>query len=201
MKRNIIFIDNFDSFSYNLVDEFRVLGCGVTVYRNDTDPSKIMELLKEASSEKGGAVLVLSPGPSTPDDANNLIPIIKAALGKHPMLGICLGHQAIGQVLGGKVVRAGEIVHGKSSDIEHDGSYAFKGMPNPLKAARYHSLVVENLPSNVHVCARCNGMVMAYYEPKLRVMGFQFHPESVMTAYGRKLLANALEVLGGNECG
>jgi anthranilate synthase component 2 len=199
MKRNIIFIDNFDSFSYNLVDEFRVLGNEVTVYRNDTDPDKIMDLLKKASSDKGGAVLVLSPGPSTPDEANNLIPIIKKAMGRYPMLGICLGHQAIGEVLGGKVVRAGEIVHGKSSDIEHDGTGAFKGLPNPLKAARYHSLVVENLPSNVHVCATCSGMVMAFWEKKLRLMGFQFHPESVMTAYGRKLLANALETLDGGK--
>lgn len=197
MKRRIIFIDNFDSFSYNLVDEFRVLGNEVLVYRNDTDPDEIMKLLKNDSSKSGETVLVLSPGPSTPDDANNLIPIIKKALGRYPMLGICLGHQAIGQVLGGKVVRAGEIVHGKSSDIIHDGSYAFKGMPNPMKAARYHSLIVKDLPENVHVCATCNDMVMACYEPKLRAMGFQFHPESVMTAYGRKLLKNALDVLRG----
>lgn len=195
MKRRIIFIDNFDSFSYNLVDEFRVLGNEVLVYRNDTEPDEIMKLLKKESSKSDEVVLVLSPGPSTPDDANNLIPIIKSALGKYPMLGICLGHQAIGQVMGGKVVRAGEIVHGKSSDIIHDNSYAFKDMPNPMKAARYHSLIVKDLPKNVHVCATCNEMVMAFYEPKLRAMGFQFHPESVMTAYGRKLLKNALDVL------
>ncbi|MDY6323212.1 MAG: aminodeoxychorismate/anthranilate synthase component II [Succinivibrio sp.] len=195
MKRRIIFIDNYDSFSYNLTDEFRVLGNEVTVYRNDADPLQIMTLLEQASKAGEKPVLVLSPGPSAPDDANNLVPIIKKALGKFPMLGICLGHQALGQVLGGRVVRASEIIHGKSSDITHCGKGAFTGLPNPLKVARYHSLVVEGLPKNVEVTATCGKLVMALRESRLNVTGFQFHPESIMTAYGRQLLAQALDEL------
>lgn len=195
MKHTVIFIDNFDSFSYNLVDELKVLGNEVMVYRNDTDPEQIMSLLEASKSQGENPVLVLSPGPSSPDDANNLIPIIKKALGKFPMLGICLGHQALGQVLGGKVTRAPVIVHGKSSDISNCGQGAFKGLPNPLKVARYHSLVVSGLPKNVQVTASFDDMCMALYEPDLQVMGFQFHPESIMTAFGRRLLAQALDTI------
>ena len=195
MKHDVIFIDNFDSFTYNLVDELQVLGNNVTVYRNDTDPDKIMGLLKDIKEKGGSPVLVLSPGPASPDDANNLIPIIKKALGNYPMLGICLGHQALGQVLGGKVQRAPVIVHGKSSDIDHCGKGAFANLPNPLKVARYHSLVVNNLPQNVEITASFDGMCMAMHEESLKITGFQFHPESIMTAFGRKLLEQALDEL------
>lgn len=192
MTQDVIFIDNFDSFSYNLVDELSVLGRKVSVYRNDTAPNKIMSLLEESAQLNHDPVLVLSPGPSSPDDANNLIPIIKEALGKYPMLGICLGHQALGQVLGGKVVRADSIVHGKSSDITHSGDGEFANLPNPLKVARYHSLVVKDLPANVEITASFDGMCMAMREKALGIIGFQFHPESIMTAFGRSLLDQAL---------
>ncbi len=192
MTQDVIFIDNFDSFSYNLVDELSVLGRKVSVYRNDTAPKKIISLLEESAQLNHDPVLVLSPGPSSPDDANNLIPIIKEALGKYPMLGICLGHQALGQVLGGKVVRADSIVHGKSSDITHSGDGEFANLPNPLKVARYHSLVVKDLPANVEITASFDGMCMAMREKALGIIGFQFHPESIMTAFGRSLLDQTL---------
>lgn len=198
MPRDVIFIDNFDSFSYNLVDELQVLGCRVSVYRNDTAPEKILDLLECSKASGHESVLVLSPGPSSPQEANNLIPIIKSALGKFPMLGICLGHQALGLVLGGQIALADTIVHGKSSDITHNGKGAFKGLPNPLKTARYHSLIVKDLPKNVEISASFDGMCMALCEHSLKVCGFQFHPESIMTTFGRKLLSQAMDEICAN---
>ncbi|MGN1281516.1 MAG: aminodeoxychorismate/anthranilate synthase component II [Succinivibrio sp.] len=195
MKSTIIFIDNFDSFTYNLVDELRVIGHEVMVYRNDTDVEFIAKIAKDLKDRGNKVVIMLSPGPSAPDDANNLIPIIKDNLGKYPMLGICLGHQALGQVLGGKIEHASVIVHGKSSMIDHTQELCFKDLPNPLKVARYHSLVVNSLPDDVKVLASYDGMCMSLYSQKYNVLGFQFHPESIMTTYGRKLLSNALECL------
>ncbi len=195
MNQTVIFIDNFDSFTYNLVDEFRVLGNNVLVYRNDVDPKVLKQVADNERAKGRNVVLVLSPGPSRPEDANNLLPIIKDNLGTYPMLGICLGHQALGLTLGGKVVRAPVIVHGKSSMMEHDGKLCFKGLPNPLKVARYHSLIVTDLPESVQVIAQYDDMCMALYEPFYKVMGFQFHPESIMTTYGRTLLKQALELL------
>ena len=195
MQYTVIFIDNFDSFSYNLTDELMVLGHRVLVYRNDTSVELLQHLAKEHEEAGEKVMFMLSPGPSTPDEANNLIPIIRAMLGHCPMLGVCLGHQALGQVLGGKVTAAPEIVHGKSSDIRHHGTLAFKGLPNPLKAARYHSLIVTELPSEVEICAEYEGICMSFYAAKYRIMGFQFHLESIMTTYGRLLLKQALEVL------
>ncbi len=193
---SVIFIDNFDSFSYNLVDEIKVLNHEVIVYRNDADVSFIREKAAELKAMGKDVIIMLSPGPSSPDDANNLIPIIKDNLGKYPMLGICLGHQAIGQVLGGKVVKAPFIVHGKSSMIKHDEKACFKGLPNPLKVARYHSLIVTDLPSDVESIAEYEGMCMALYSEKYRLLGFQFHPESIMTTYGRTLLDSAIRFIG-----
>lgn len=195
MKNTIIFIDNFDSFTYNLVDELKVLGNNVLVYRNDTDVELISKIAKEHKELGEKVLIMLSPGPSSPNDANNLIPIIKDNLGKYPMLGICLGHQALGQVLGGKVEHAPVIVHGKSSMIEHKGQLCFKDLPNPLKVARYHSLVVTNLPSDVEVLSTFDNMCMSLYSKKYNVLGFQLHPESIMSTYGRELLKNAIEEL------
>lgn len=195
MKNTIIFIDNFDSFTYNLVDELKVLGNNVLVYRNDTDVSLISKIAREHREAGEKVIIMLSPGPSSPDDANNLIPIIKDNLGKYPMLGICLGHQALGQVLGGTVEHAPVIVHGKASMIKHKGEMCFKGLPNPLKVARYHSLVVTNLPDDVEELSTFDGMCMSLYSRKYNVLGFQFHPESIMSTYGRKLLKNAIEEL------
>lgn len=195
MKTTIIFIDNFDSFTYNLVDELRVLGNNVVVYRNDVKVELIEKIAKDFTDKGDKVVIMLSPGPSAPTDANNLIPIIKANLGKYPMLGVCLGHQALGLVLGGKVERAREIIHGKSSMIDHNEQFCFKDMPNPLKVARYHSLVVNNLPEDVDVLAHYEELCMSLYSKKYNVFGFQFHPESIMTTYGRILLKNAIECL------
>ncbi len=191
---NIIFIDNFDSFSYNLVDELKVLGNNVMVFRNDVRVETIMTRALNLS-KCGKVVIMLSPGPSAPKDANNLLPIIRESLGKYPMLGICLGHQALGEVLGGKVVKAPVIVHGKSSMMQHTDKLCFKGLPNPLKIARYHSLVVEDLPLEVDVLADYDGMCMSLYSEKYKVLGFQFHPESIMTTFGRNLLKNAIATL------
>lgn len=195
MSRTVIFIDNFDSFSYNLVDELTVLGNEVLVYRNDVDPKIISDTAKLHKSKGNNVVLVLSPGPSRPEDANNLLPIIRQNLGVYPMLGICLGHQALGLALGGRVTGAPQIVHGKSSMMRHNMTLCFEGLPNPLKIARYHSLIVDDLPSNVQVLSTYEEMCMCLYEPQYQVLGFQFHPESIMTTFGRKLLANALTLI------
>lgn len=195
MKNTIIFIDNFDSFTYNLVDELKVLGNNVLVYRNDINVDLISKIAKEHKDLGEKVIIMLSPGPSSPNDANNLIPIIEDNLGKYPMLGICLGHQALGQVLGGKVEHAPVIIHGKSSMIEHTGKLCFKDLPNPLKVARYHSLVVTNLPEDVEVLSSFENMCMSLFSEKYHVLGFQFHPESIMSTYGRKLLKNAIEEL------
>ena len=195
MSTSIIFIDNFDSFTYNLVDELKVLGNNVIVYRNDVSVELIAKVAKEQEALGHKVMLMLSPGPSAPTDANNLIAIIKDNLGKYPMLGICLGHQALGLVLGGKVVRAKEIIHGKASMISHNNELCFKDLPNPLKVARYHSLVVENLPKEVQVIAKYDDLCMSLYSPKYKVLGFQFHPESIMTTFGRTLLKNAINTL------
>lgn len=195
MANTIIFIDNYDSFTYNLVDELRVLDNNVLVYRNDADVSLIAKIAKEYKDKGDKVIIMLSPGPSSPNDANNLIPIIKDNLGKYPMLGICLGHQALGQVLGGKVTHAPVIVHGKSSMLTHSGKLCFEGLPQPLKVARYHSLVVTDLPDDVEVLASYDDMVMSLYSSKFNVLGFQFHPESIMTTFGRNLLKNAIASL------
>lgn len=194
-KIKIIFIDNFDSFSYNLVDELQVLGADVIVYRNDADPEFILKKAVEFKQEGFNVIGVLSPGPSSPTDANNLMAIIEKLKGEIALLGICLGHQALGLSLGGKVIQALYIAHGKASMITHEGNYCFKNLPNPVRVARYHSLVVTDLPCNVKIIASCDNMVMALYEEKLRLLGLQFHPESILTTYGRKILLNALNLL------
>lgn len=193
MKTNVIFIDNYDSFSYNLVDELKVLGCEVLVYRNDTDVEVIAKIAQDLKEQGQKVIIMLSPGPSAPKDANNLLPIIKDNLGKYPQIGICLGHQALGEVLGGQVIRANTIVHGKASLIEHQGKFCFEGLPNPLRVARYHSLIVKDLPQNVEVLATYDDICMALYDANLKVLGLQFHPESIMSTYGRKILKQALE--------
>lgn len=191
----IIFIDNFDSFSYNLVDELKILGAEVIVYRNDADPEFILKKAEKFKQNGLNVIGVLSPGPSSPRDANNLMAIIEKLKGQIPLLGICLGHQALGLSLGGKVTQASYIAHGKASMIMHEGNYCFKNLPNPLRAARYHSLIVADLPDNIKIIAGCDNMVMAFYEEKQRLLGLQFHPESILTTYGRKILLNAINLL------
>lgn len=186
---NIFLLDNFDSFTYNLVDQFRSLGYPVRIYRNSLPASRIMS---EIATCEGDAVLVLSPGPGAPHEAGCLIDLIKLARGQVPILGICLGHQALCEAYGGTVGAAGEIVHGKRSLIEHNGHGAFAGLPSPLPVARYHSLVATYVPEELTVIAHYQGMPMAIDQQDDRVLGFQFHPESIMTSEGARLLTQAL---------
>lgn len=186
---NIFLLDNFDSFTYNLVDQFRSLGYPVRIYRNRLPASRIMS---EIAACEGDAVLVLSPGPGAPHEAGCLIDLIKLARGQVPILGICLGHQALCEAYGGTVGAAGEIVHGKRSLIEHNGHGAFAGLPSPLPVARYHSLVATYVPEELTVIAHYQGMPMAIEQQDERVLGFQFHPESIMTSEGARLLTQAL---------
>ncbi|WP_029299693.1 aminodeoxychorismate/anthranilate synthase component II [Aeromonas hydrophila] len=186
---NIFLLDNFDSFTYNLVDQFRSLGYPVRIYRNSLPASRIMS---EIAASEGDAVLVLSPGPGAPHEAGCLIDLIKLARGQVPILGICLGHQALCEAYGGTVGAAGEIVHGKRSLIEHNGHGAFAGLQSPLPVARYHSLVATYVPEELTVIAHYQGMPMAIEQQDERVLGFQFHPESIMTSEGARLLTQAL---------
>lgn len=192
---HVIFIDNFDSFSYNLVDALKVSGCPVDVFRNDVDLGKLDTYITKVQATGHKVLLVLSPGPSTPQDAGGLMQIIAYFAGRLPMLGICLGHQALGLYLGGKVVRAPEIVHGKSSALEHTNAVCFKDLPDPLLVARYHSLVVTDLPESVQVIAKFQDLCMALYEPRLKMLGLQFHPESIITTYGQQILEQAIAAL------
>ncbi len=179
-------IDNYDSFTYNLVQYFGELGEKVEVYRND----KIsLEELKKISPEK----IVISPGPGGPGSAGISCDVIKEFSRIVPVLGVCLGHQCIGHVFGGKIVRAKRLMHGKQSMIYHDGKGLFKGVSNPFSATRYHSLIVENesFPSCLSITARTKeGEIMGLRHRTLPVWGVQFHPESIMTDQGKKLLEN-----------
>ncbi|MFL5309100.1 MAG: anthranilate synthase component II [Myxococcales bacterium] len=193
----VLVIDNYDSFTYNLVQRIGELGAEVEVVRNDAVPAA--ELVDRLPDR-----VVLSPGPCTPDEAGISLELIRKVCGldgaparRVPMLGVCLGHQSIGQAFGGRVVRAREPVHGKAEEIVHDRSALFRGMPRPLLAGRYHSLVVaeRGLPRELVVSARTrDGIVMAIRHRTLPVFGVQFHPESILTPDGQTLLRNFLEV-------
>jgi anthranilate synthase/aminodeoxychorismate synthase-like glutamine amidotransferase len=186
----ILVIDNYDSFTYNLVQYLGELGAEVDVYRNDKiDVEKIRELNPER--------LLISPGPGTPDTAGVTLDVIRAFAGSMPILGVCLGHQAIGQAFGGKVVRAPYLMHGKVSEICHDSATIFRGLPYRFRATRYHSLIVEkaSLPATLEVSATTpDGIIMGLRHRDLPVEGVQFHPESVMTEHGKSLLENFLNM-------
>lgn len=186
---NIIFIDNFDSFTYNLVDQFRSLGYQVTVYRNNI----AAQAIESAVTELDNPVVLLSPGPGAPSEAGSMPEIIQRLKGKVPMIGICLGHQAIVEAYGGTVAGAGEIIHGKVSMMEHDNHPTYQELPSPLAIARYHSLVATEVPDTLTITAEVDGLVMSVVQEQDKVCGFQFHPESIMTTYGATLLANAIE--------
>jgi anthranilate synthase component 2 len=188
----ILMIDNYDSFTYNLVQYLGELGAEVAVFRND-----------EISVEKVQAMrpshIVLSPGPCTPNEAGITLPVLQRLAGKAPILGVCLGHQAIGQAFGGKVVRAKEVMHGKVSRIEHDGKGVFSDIPDAFVATRYHSLVVqrESLPACLEVTAQAeDGEIMGLRHRSLPVEGVQFHPEAMLTEHGHKMLQNFLQGTG-----
>ncbi|MDE1317355.1 aminodeoxychorismate/anthranilate synthase component II [Vibrio aestuarianus] len=186
---NIIFIDNFDSFTYNLVDQFRSLGHNVTIYRNNIAAQNI----EHAVNQLENPVVLLSPGPGAPSEAGCMPALIQRLKGKVPMIGICLGHQAIVEAYGGTVAGAGEIIHGKVSMMAHQNHAIYQQLPSPLAIARYHSLVATHVPSSLTVTAEVDGLVMSVVQEQDKVCGFQFHPESIMTTHGATLLANAID--------
>jgi len=190
----VFVLDNYDSFTYNLVQYLGELGAEVEVSRNDQlAPADIERMRPER--------IVISPGPCTPHDAGISIELIRHMAGKAPILGVCLGHQAIGAAFGGEVVRARHVMHGKTSEVEHDDRTVFRGLPSPLTATRYHSLVVseKKLPPELEVTAWTrepdgSRTIMGLRHRKLPIEGVQFHPESVLTQEGKKLLKNFLEM-------
>jgi anthranilate synthase/aminodeoxychorismate synthase-like glutamine amidotransferase len=184
----ILMIDNYDSFTYNLVQYLGQLGQDVAVYRNDV--ITIDEIRKLAP----GAIF-LSPGPCTPKEAGITVDVIREFHKSVPIMGVCLGHQAIGYTFGGNVVRAGRLMHGKTSQILHDGNSIFKGLPNPFTAGRYHSLLVEkvSLPSCLSISAETEeGEIMGIRHQEYLVEGIQFHPESILTPHGKRIIKNFL---------
>ena len=184
----ILMIDNYDSFTYNLVQYLGELGADVQVYRNDRIAVAEIERL---APEK----IVISPGPCTPTEAGVSCEVIQHFAGRMSILGVCLGHQCLGQVFGGEIVRAPALFHGKTSMIYHDGKTIFRGLPRPFEATRYHSLVIrrETLPDCLEISAETDdGVIMGVRHRELPVEGVQFHPESILTAEGKRLLANFL---------
>ena len=187
----LLVIDNYDSFTYNLVQYLGELGETVEVRRNN----KVT--LDEIENHLQPERIVISPGPGTPDDAGITLDVIAHFSGKIPLLGVCLGHQAIGQAFGGKVIRAPELMHGKASNVSHDRKTIFAGMNDPFLAGRYHSLIVEkeSLPDSLEISARtADDIIMGLRHRELKVEGVQFHPESILTSEGKQLLANFLKL-------
>ena len=188
----LVIIDNYDSFTYNLVHRFGELGAASHVLRNDAaTPAQVLDLQPKA--------IVLSPGPCDPDRAGICLDLVRLAAGKVPILGVCLGHQTIGQVFGGRVIRAPLMMHGKMSRIRHKNTGIFKGLPQDFLATRYHSLIVERatLPDVLEITAETSdGLIMGLQHRTLAIHGVQFHPESIASEYGHELLANFLGIAG-----
>jgi len=191
----LLLIDNYDSFTYNLVHYLGELGAATTVYRNDA-------LSVQDAVAMAPEAIVISPGPCDPDKAGITLPLIRAAAGRTPILGVCLGHQAIAQAFGAVIDRARQVMHGKLSEIRHDGTGLFEDLPSPFRATRYHSLVA--LPETVPTCLKVNawtedGTIMGLRHESLPIHGVQFHPESIETEHGHRLLRNflALARVGG----
>ncbi|MBP8297423.1 MAG: aminodeoxychorismate/anthranilate synthase component II [Burkholderiales bacterium] len=185
----LLMIDNYDSFTYNLVQYFGELGEDVQVYRNDALSVADIAALQPAR-------IVISPGPCTPNEAGISVPLIREFAGRIPILGVCLGHQSIGQAFGGRIVRAQRVMHGKNSAITHGDAGMFRGLPSPLSATRYHSLVIEraSLPDCLAVTAESeDGEIMGVRHKTLPVEGVQFHPEAILTEHGHAMLRNFLE--------
>jgi anthranilate synthase/aminodeoxychorismate synthase-like glutamine amidotransferase len=189
----LLLVDNYDSFTYNLVQAFLVLGAEVEVHRND-------EITVEQALARAPTHVCISPGPGTPYDAGVSMDMIRAFAGKVPVLGVCLGHQSITEVFGGKVVRNSRLMHGKTSPVNHDGLGVFAGLPQPMLVGRYHSLVAkaDTLPACLQITATtAAGEIMGLRHTELVVEGVQFHPESVLTPEGPQLLGNFLRMQGG----
>jgi anthranilate synthase/aminodeoxychorismate synthase-like glutamine amidotransferase len=186
----VFVLDNYDSFTYNLVQYMGELGADITVRRND-------ELTVDEVEALGPDRILLSPGPCTPHEAGISVELVKHFAGKLPILGVCLGHQAIGAAFGGNVVRAAKLMHGKTSEVEHDGKTIFSGIATPMTCTRYHSLIVEEkgLPRDLEISARtADGTIMGLRHRKHAIEGVQFHPESVLTSDGKQLIRNFLEL-------
>ncbi|MBT4500735.1 MAG: aminodeoxychorismate/anthranilate synthase component II [Gemmatimonadetes bacterium] len=186
----ILILDNYDSFTYNLVHYLGELGADVRVFRND-------EITVQTAVALAPEKIVVSPGPGRPDQAGISVDLVRHFSGRAPLLGVCLGHQTLGQVFGGEIVPALEIVHGKTSSIHHDGRTIFAGLPSPFEATRYHSLTVDrdSLPACLEISAEAeDGTIMGLRHCELAVEGVQFHPESILTAEGKKLLENFLNL-------
>jgi para-aminobenzoate synthetase component 2 len=186
----ILVVDNYDSFTFNLVQYLGEMGQDLKVFRNDAVSLSEIERLAPAS-------IVISPGPGRPENSGMIIPLIREFAGRIPILGVCLGHQAIGAAFGGDVVQAPQIMHGKTSEIFHDGRTIFLDLPNPFRATRYHSLVVapETLPACLEVSAKTgDGIIMGLRHREMAVEGVQFHPESILTETGKKMLSNFLNL-------
>jgi|SRR5689334_18303161 len=187
----LLVIDNYDSFTYNLVQYLGELGETVEVRRNNQ--VTVDEIQQNLRPER----IVISPGPGTPDEAGITLDLIERVSGKIPLLGVCLGHQSIGQAFGGKVIRAPELMHGKASEVSHDGKTIFAGLNDHFRAGRYHSLIVEkaSLPDCLEISAHtADGIIMGLRHRELKVEGVQFHPESILTPEGKQLLANFLKL-------
>jgi anthranilate synthase component 2 len=190
MSRNVLMIDNHDSFTFNIVEALERLGASVRTVRNEIAASDAL-----GQAQSSDALILISPGPGRPEDAGCCIDLIRLAKGKVPLFGVCLGQQAMVLEAGGEVVRASEAVHGKASLLEHDGQGPFVGLPNPLRIGRYHSLCTPNPPERFRVHATIDGMAMAISDVEAKQIGVQFHPESVLTPVGQHLLGNVLERL------
>lgn len=187
-QTKVLFIDNFDSFTYNLVDDFCKRRCDAKVYRADT----ALDTLKSIAGEYDPDLLVISPGPGTPQTAGVTLAAIDFFKDTYPIFGVCLGHQSIAQYFGGSVGHAPEPMHGKPSRLIHQGQSVFKGIENPLQAGRYHSLVVTEVPDCLMVTAEFEGIVMGVQHKTLPIHGVQFHPESILTPAGGKIIENML---------
>ena len=186
--KDVLIVDNYDSFTFNLYQYIGELGARPTVVRNDA-------LSADEALGRNAERIVVSPGPCTPSEAGISVELIRKAAGRVPVLGVCLGHQSLGQAFGGKVVRAATLMHGKTSEIHHDGKTLFAGVPSPFTATRYHSLIVEraSLPDCLEVSAWTDdGVVMGLRHKHFPIEGVQFHPESILTAAGKQLLRNFL---------
>lgn len=193
MIRNVLMIDNHDSFTFNIVDALERLGVGVTTVRNTIDAGKALRLALAAD-----AMILLSPGPGRPEDAGCCLDLISLAKGEVPLFGVCLGQQAIIIEAGGNVGPAPLPVHGKASLLEHDGAGPFDDLPSPLRVGRYHSLGSSDVPERFRVHARIDGIAMAISDPEAKQVGVQFHPESVLTPLGQNILENVLKMLTRN---
>lgn len=189
MMKKVLMIDNYDSFTYNLVHYIEEIGSKVTIKRNDT--INIKEIIKINPE-----IIFISPGPCTPKEAGISVELVKSLSGQIPIFGVCLGHQSIGYAYGAKIINAKKLLHGKTSDIYHNNDGIYKGLPNPFKATRYHSLIVDKktLPKSFSITSKTkDGTIMGIKHKTLDIEGVQFHPESILTTFGKKLIKNILK--------